>query len=154
MPPKGKFQAQAGRAKCGPFRCLCHCPPQTPNLTRPCYAALPSSVAFCLFALLLAAASANFERVFCPFLIFILIITSIILKIKQAATLGIPPDTSSNSRQGQTSRQRQLLLFMPLVACHLPPVFDTLLPRSPPSLVCVCVCVGVLSYFTPISILI
>lgn len=143
MPPKGKFQAQAGRAKCGPFRSLCHCPPtdhQPPLLLVVLLS--PSSVAFCLFASPLAAASANFERVFCPFLIFILIITSIILKIKQAATLGIPRTPPPIV----VGRQRQLLHLLLLVACHLPPVFDTLLPRSLPSLLGVCVCWSVIIF--------
>lgn len=137
MPPKGKFQAQAGRAKCGPFRSLCHCPPtdhQPPLLLVVLLS--PSSVAFCLFASPLAAASANFERVFCPFLIFILIITSIILKIKQAATLGIPRTPPPIV----VGRQRQLLHFCCLspATCNLSSTRFSLVLSS---LCWVCVCV-------------
>lgn len=147
MPPKGKFQAQAGRAKCGPFRCLCHCPP-TDHQPTPLLVMLlsPSSVAFCLFASLLASASANFERVFCPFLIFILIITSIILKIKQAATLGIPPTPPPIVGRAKQADNGSCYTFtacrLPLATClrHASPSFSPLFAG------CVCVCWSVIIF--------
>lgn len=59
-----------------------------------------------------------------------------------SGNIGDPPNTSPMV----VSRQRQLLHLLLLVACHLPPVFDTLLPRSLPSLLGVCVCWSVIIF--------